>query len=685
MAKSSITPLSSIKKATASRALALPKKTAVKTAVKTVVSRLTPAANEPATAKLDLPKKVTSAAQDALTKVLQMGLALRNQGRWKDALKLYHMADEQQSMSSELKHNIALCYFALQEYRQALTYVESGLVIRSHWQSLLLKAKCFRRLGHAEVARILLEQMLLSPDQRKGTQSPEQDAVARIELAEIFLNEFCDARLAQEIVAPVLDHPVYAEKARLSTLMAKFYDRQESAYDFSSALKGYAKDYVQQDHTLWAKKSWGHSERARLAQAGIDPLDAFATPAKTASEAKQVGVAKKSKASSLKPSHFLGGSIREVPSMQALLEAHLQILPKNRRRLRIGVLSSMLHASPVYYLCFEFLKAFAKKHDLILFSRGSKRDWATTAFEEIAAEVRDVASLDHRQLAQVMHDSELDILFEMSGWMDVDGLKAVSTKPAPYQYKWLGGQAATTGLDCFDGYLCNPHQLPDVSPAHMAKLYSEPLLVIQEGATLYTPPAYMPKAQAAPGTYAAVIGNPSKLAHDWAQLLKTHRLSLPKELILIDHAYAKAYVRQTVAKRFDGLSVTLKFVAPKSHEDFLKQINQIHTVWDLGPYTAGLTACEVLHLKKNLLTIDTGLLYCERHSWAHCESVARDLAVASGSVRRTDPSKAINKQDKNKNSGATLAPAKKTNKKMSQKIGQASGRAKKPSNNDDNV
>jgi predicted O-linked N-acetylglucosamine transferase (SPINDLY family) len=484
---------------------------------------------------------------------------------------------------------------------------------------------------------MVLEQMLDSSAGSKGQQSPEQDAVARVELAEMFLNEFCDARLAQEIIAPVLNHPVYAEKARLSSLMAKLYDRQESAYDLSLALKDYAKDYVQQDFVKWSQKSWGLSERTRLAKAGIDPLDAFvfAATAKNASGAKQVGATKKSKASSLKSISSLGGSIREVPSMQALLEAHLQVLPKNRRRLRIGVLSSMLHASPVYYLCFQFLKVFAKKHDLVLFGRGTKRDWATSAFEEIAAEVRDVASLDHRQLAQEMQDSELDILFEMSGWMDVDGLKAVSTKPAPYQYKWVGGQAATTGLDCFDGYLCSPHQLPDVSPTQMAKLYSEPLLMIQEGATLYIPPAYMPKAQVASGTYAAVIGNPSKLAHDWALLLKTNRLSLPAELILIDHSYTKAYVRQTVAKRFAGLSVTLKFVAPKSHEDFLKQINQVHTVWDLGPYTAGLTACEVLHLKKNLLTVDTGLLYCERHSWAHRESVVHGSATNGGLRRST--------------------------------------------------
>lgn len=607
MAKPPIKQKRPVQKGLSSKVVTFPKKVAKKERVEGFASN----ANESFSANTNLSKKVTSPKQDALTKALQMGLALRNQGRWKDALKLYRMADDQQSLSSELKHNIALCYFALQEYGQSLLYVESSLVIRSSWQSLLLKAKCLRRLGQVEVARIFLERLTLPSPAFEKVKPPEQDVVARIELAELFLNEYCDARLAQQAIAPVLDHPTYAEKTRLTSLMTKLYDRQESAYELSAAFKNYAKQYVQQD---WAVSSWSYLERQRLAQSSIEPLDIFSNGVKAISCESRSKVFGKCKVNSLKSKPFLAGSVREVPSMEALLEAHLKILPKNRRRLRVGVLSSMLHASPVYYLCFHFLKAFAKKYDLVLFSRGAKRDWATVAFEGIATEVHLVASLHHRQLAKEMHESELDILFEMSGWMDVDGLKAVSTKPATYQYKWVGGQASTTGLECFDGYLCNPHQLPDISSVDMAKLYSEPLLVINEGATRYTPPTYMPKAKAPLGMHAALIGNPIKIRYDWTQLLKAQHLSLPAELILIDQSYAKSYVRQAVSKRFEGLSVTLKFVAPNSHEDFLNQINHVHTVWDLGLYTAGLTACEVLHLKKNLLTIDSGLMYCERHS-----------------------------------------------------------------------
>jgi len=78
---------------------------------------------------------------------------------------------------------------------------------------------------------------------------------------------------------------------------------------------------------------------------------------------------------------------------------------------------------------------------VVVFNRGHKQDWATHVFETLSSEWHDVQEINAQQLAARLYGAELDVLYDLGGWMDPVALKALSIKPAPQMYKWVGGKA----------------------------------------------------------------------------------------------------------------------------------------------------------------------------------------------------------------------------------------------------
>lgn len=487
--------------------------------------------------------------------ILEQALVARRQGNWPVAQRLYEAATSAAPDNPQIHHNLALCLYARGQHGGAFEHAERATrgapQLAPAW---VLRAKIERDLNQVESAAHSLNEAL-----NVNAAQPQ----ALLELAGLTINELGDARQAQALVAPLLGDPDYDEDAQLTTLMAKLYDRDESAEDFTAQVVAFSRRYLRM------------------------PGFRFDTrPAPPAARAQ--------------------GKSTPGP-----------------RRKRIGLLSPLFCVSPVYFFTIGALAQLADEVDLVVFNRGTKSDWGTDKFRAIAREWHDVAHLAAEPLANALYAQDLDALIDLGGWTDPVGLRALSVKPAPRMYKWVGGQSCTTGMDVFDGFISDAQQTPE----DCKHLYTEPLLLLEGGYVSYTPPDYMPpritrKKKAAP---AGVISNPVKLSKAFLRELAAARSQDPKpaKLRFIDRRYRHAAVRERVLRglfpkqQAGKVPAEIEFVVPESHAEYLKAVSELSLVIDTFPYNGGLTIAEALHYGITCQTVQ-GSVFSGRHGLGHC-------------------------------------------------------------------
>lgn len=479
--------------------------------------------------------------------ILERAHAERRRSNWFGAQKLYEAAAGAVPGNPHIHHNIALCLYARGDYCSAFEHVEIATRRASDLvQAWVLRARIERRLGEMEAAeRSLLTALDVKPHQ------PD----ALIDLANLAINEFGDARAAQRLVRPLLGDPEYDEDAQLATLMAKLYDRDESAEELTKKIRAFSSKYLRLPNFRFT--------------AGRKPKPA-------GSKTKQ----------------------------------------------RVGLLSPFFHVSPVYFFAFGSLSLLADEVDFVVFNRGTEKDQATGKFRSIAREWHDVAHYPAEQLANHIYAENLDALIDLGGWMDAIGLKALSTKPARRMYKWVGGQACTTGLTVFDGFFSDVNQ----TPAACVHLYSEPLVLFEGGYVSYMPPDYMPEATMKRGECFGVVSNPVKISAAYLEHLRARAgmlLARGGTLRFIDRRYRHARCRERILAGLCGHNresvppASIEFAVPKNHREFLVEVSRLTGVLDTRPYSAGLTATEALTLKIPCETDADGQLFSERHCFSH--------------------------------------------------------------------
>jgi protein O-GlcNAc transferase len=283
-----------------------------------------------------------------------------------------------------------------------------------------------------------------------------------------------------------------------------------------------------------------------------------------------------------------------------------KLIPTEPKKLhRVGLISPFFSVSPVYFLTFEFFRELSRKYNLVIFNRGTRSDWATEKFKGVAHEWFEVQHLDYLSLSKKIYESNLDRIYDLGGWSDTIGLKALSLRPAHQQFKWVGGQSATTGLQCFDGWIGDTFQ----SPTFLKSLYTEPLINFVDDYAFYKPPEYMPQHQNKKRSDAVVIfANPAKLSLDFLSLLK----NIPQKKIFLHRQFRFEEVRNYVTEKTGDKGI--EFITPENHQQTLEHLSRFEVMIDTFPYSGGLTAREANHLGVKIMVLKSGLLFCQRHS-----------------------------------------------------------------------
>jgi pentatricopeptide repeat protein len=127
-----------------------------------------------------------------------------------------------------------------------------------------------------------------------------------------------------------------------------------------------------------------------------------------------------------------------------------------RRRLRIGWLSSDMNQHPVALFIVPFLRFLDRRQvETIVYFNSRQVDHITEIAKAGADRWRDVVVLGDDALADLIRADEIDILVDLNGNTEGSRQMAVARKPAPVQAGWLGFPG-TSGMSVMDYILIPP-------------------------------------------------------------------------------------------------------------------------------------------------------------------------------------------------------------------------------------
>lgn len=156
-------------------------------------------------------------------------------------------------------------------------------------------------------------------------------------------------------------------------------------------------------------------------------------------------------------------------------------LPKQSKKIRIGYFSSDFRIHPVGLLSRQIYAL----HDQSLFEiyvyssfNAEIKDDVRQSVEESCTVFRDVSLLNDRQVAELMHQDQIEILVDLNGYTTRARSKVMAMRPAPIQLAYLG-YPGTSGADYID------YAIVDSVIAHQPAHWSESLIMMPHAFSPY--------------------------------------------------------------------------------------------------------------------------------------------------------------------------------------------------------
>lgn len=288
--------------------------------------------------------------------------------------------------------------------------------------------------------------------------------------------------------------------------------------------------------------------------------------------------------------------------------------PQPERRLRIGYVSPDLYTHSVAYF-FEPLLANHNPDEVEIFcySDVAKPDDTTERLKTLAKHWRATHGISDRELADLIHSDQIDILVDLTGHTNNNRLLVFSAKPAPVQVTYLG-YPNTTGLTAIDYRLTDAWADP---PGLSDDYYTEELFRLPKGFLSYLPPADAPAVAASPVTTAGHVTYGSfnhlpkitqAVLELWAMLLHA---TPNARLVLKNNSLSSRYARERYLNLFADNGVNperIEFLerAPTLAEH-LGSYSKVDIALDTFPYNGTTTTCEALYMGVPVVTLTGGL------------------------------------------------------------------------------
>lgn len=289
--------------------------------------------------------------------------------------------------------------------------------------------------------------------------------------------------------------------------------------------------------------------------------------------------------------------------------------PKPDRKLRVGYVSPSLQDHEMAYFV-EYLLACHDSANFEVFCYADLLRRPSPSRERLkthAGQWRDITGLSDAQVFALIREDAIDLLIDLAGHAPGNRLSVFAQRPAPVQLIYLG-YPATTGLDCFDGYLTDAVADP---PGSADPFYTEPLIRLPRTFVCYRPPVDAPSVQPAPilkrqhitfGAFANLSQVNNAAAGVWASILQL----VPASRLLIQSAGVEdPLARRTLLGRFRDFGIEDDRLDLRAEATIAAERCATRQLVDIAldpfPYQQFTATCESLWMGVPVITLPGGM------------------------------------------------------------------------------
>ena len=278
---------------------------------------------------------------------------------------------------------------------------------------------------------------------------------------------------------------------------------------------------------------------------------------------------------------------------------------KNKKKIRIGYISPDFRAHVVVYFSYALLAKYDKSRFEVFCYAKCKEDAVSEQLRSMVDSWKNIDALTNEAVAEMIYQDKIDILFEMAGHSDKNGLNALARKPAPVQLCGIG-YFNTTGLPAVDYFLTDVHCDP---VGQNNDLFTEKLLRLPHSHFCYTPPDTALQYQCNKTEHENVVfgsfNNFAKITDEvlltWLNIIKRVPNS---KLLLKNPDFRKKREIEEIYQRavnvgFSDGQLDLR----EASMPYLNEYADMDIALDTFPYPGGGTTCEALFMGCPLVTL----------------------------------------------------------------------------------
>ncbi|HEY3275872.1 MAG TPA: hypothetical protein VGJ94_04570, partial [Syntrophorhabdaceae bacterium] len=278
------------------------------------------------------------------------------------------------------------------------------------------------------------------------------------------------------------------------------------------------------------------------------------------------------------------------------------------RTLTLGFVSPDFRSHPVAFFIISVLEALARENcRIICYANQKKSDPMTERFKALSSRWRDVAALSDDDVHGLIMNDRIDILFDLTGFMENNRLLLFARKPAPLQVTWAG-YMATTGLTAMDYIIADRHEIPEGSE----RFYTERVIRMNDSFVCYEPPPYAPPVSGLPaltrhyvtfGCFNLLCKISEQVIDVWAEILTR----LPGSRLLLK---TKELSCKSTGERYLSLfsqrgidSGRIELLGRTPHREHMESYGRVDIALDTFPFSGSTTTLESLWMGVPVVTL----------------------------------------------------------------------------------